>query len=647
VLATGFLLWQRNGFGLWTLVPGLLRYAYVVSLMLLPAQAEQRRTRFGRVAFLLTASSLLVALALGGDAGRVVAAIGSLVSCASFGRSFAASYPGLGRAVRLALAWVPRCWRALTPTLLFLVAWSWLNLVVNVRYPTPEPGGWYFLPSLDVAVLLTLVAALGLIGWRLPWGLRLPILAALSVARVLRLGDGVTGQYFGKLFNLYTDVPLVPELVRYAHSTVDPWKFYGGVLGVLVIVGLFVFATDRALKYLAAFFQRRHRVLLFIGLALPFAVVSAFVQHDPRYNQRYAGAFGSSVVPRMQREASFLFNVYDHRASEMRAIAGIQERLSHTPARLERLHHANLYLFLIESYGSTVMDRSSFAARALPALKAMELDLGQRGFTMASGRMDSATYGGMSWLAHATLFTGVRTGNQLQYDLLGVSRPRSLARIAHDAGYRTFLVEPNTERLSPVADFYDFDTTYRSWDFDYVGPHFAWATMPDQYVLDFTRRRAIANREGPMFVAYVLVSSHAPWSHVPTLVPDWSNVGNGEIYRYHPFRRAYTNWPDFSNAAEPYVNSILYDMEVLHSYLANFVKDDALVIILGDHQPVSELTENSSSWAVPVHVLSRDPDLVAPFVARGYAHGMVPGQTTSPMESFLVDFLSDYSGGSS
>jgi hypothetical protein len=88
-------------------------------------------------------------------------------------------------------------------------------------------------------------------------------------------------------------------------------------------------------------------------------------------------------------------------------------------------------------------------------------------------------------------------------------------------------------------------------------------------------------------------------------------------------------------------------MDVLHSYMANFVKDDSLVIILGDHQPVSELTENSSSWAVPVHVLSRDPDLVAPFVARGYAHGMVPGQTTGSMESFLLDFLADYSGGSS
>ena len=277
----------------------------------------------------------------------------------------------------------------------------------------------------------------------------------------------------------------------------------------------------------------------------------------------------------------------------------------------------------------------------------MEFELGQLGFSMASGLMDSATYGGMSWLAHATLFTGVRTTNQLQYDLLGVSRPRSMARIAHEAGYRTILVEPNTNRASRVADFYDFDVTYNSWNFDYAGPPFAWATMPDQYVLDFIRRRVIENNEGPFFAAYVLVSSHAPWSRIPTLVPDWSAVGNGQIYNSYPLHRAQTNWPDFSNASEPYITSIEYDLQVLRGYLANYVRDDSLVIILGDHQPVSELTENSPSWAVPVHVMSRDPDLVAPFLARGYAYGMVPGQSTFPMESFLMDFLSDYSGGAS
>lgn len=46
-----------------------------------------------------------------------------------------------------------------------------------------------------------------------------------------------------------------------------------------------------------------------------------------------------------------------------------------------------------------------------------------------------------------------------------------------------------------------------------------------------------------------------------------------------------------------------------------------------------------------MHVISRDPLLIAPFVTRGYAPGMIPGQAIAPMAAFLVDFLRDFSAG--
>jgi phosphatidylglycerophosphate synthase len=642
VMAVGFLIWQRNGVALWALLPGVLRYVYVVCLDVIPAAVAPRRSRWARLAFVFSTSALLAGLGVRGPAGTFLVGLGVFVSTASFGRSFVEVYPGL-----LSFWRHERLRQLVYPSLLFVLAWTWLNLVVNVRFPASEPAGWYFLPALDVTVLLAAFALLGLVGARLPWPLRLLVVLALVLVRALRIGDGVTGLYFGQAFNLYINVPNIPELIRFTHSTVAPAKFYAGALGVLVVIALFAFATDRAVKYAAAFFRVRWRVILFAVLALPFVLASHYFDQDPRYNQRYAGAFGASALPRISREVTFLVNVYDHRAAVARTISEMQEQLRRTPSHLERLHHANVYLFFVESYGATVMNRPFFAERAVPVLRDVQANLGQRGFSMASGQLDSATYGGMSWLAHATLLTGVRTVNQLQYDILGVSRPRSLARIMHDAGYRTLLVAPNTNRVSPGADFYDFDVTYRNWDFDYAGPPFAWASMPDQYVVDFVRRHAIDEAAGPLFSTYVLVSSHAPWSHIPTMVDDWSEVGNGDIYNRHPFKHTQTNWPDFSNASEPYVTSIAYDLRVLQRYLVDFVKDNSLVIILGDHQPVSELTENSSSWAVPIHVLSRDPALVEPFVTRGYARGMVPSDASAPMESFLVGFLNDFSGGAS
>ncbi|HEX7506940.1 MAG TPA: CDP-alcohol phosphatidyltransferase family protein [Polyangia bacterium] len=649
ILFLGYMLWLRAGHGLWVLVPGLLRYVYVVTVVLVPPSGTDRvRSRLGRAAFVVTASCLLLAFAIEGFAARnALVAVGTMVACLSFGRSFYDAYPKLGKLLPNSARLAGRAWRVWGSVLLFLTAWSFLNVWVNLRFPASEPTGWYFLPSLDITVVVAVIAGLGLVGWRLPWGVRIPLVVWLVLVRLLRLGDGFAGQFFSRPFNLYTDLPLVPELVRFVHSTMLPWRFAAAAAAVVVAIIVVVFAVDRALTYLATHLDSRPQILAFALVAFPLLLASPFLNHDNRYVQRYQGAFGSSSLPRIAREATFLVNVYSQQAHEAKAIVSVQEVLHHTSAGLDHLHHANVLLLFVESYGASVIQRPLFAHRALPALRGVETDLANHGFSTASGLLSSSTYGGMSWLAHATLMTGVRTSNQMEYDLLGVHKPRSMARIFHEAGYRTVLLEPNTNRKASGAAFYDFDVTYSNWDFNYAGPAFAWASMPDQYVLDFTRRKVVDMSPGPLFATCVLVSSHAPWSHIPTLVPDWSQVGNGAIYHSYPFKRAYLDWSTFSLAAEPYLNSILYDLDVLRSYLIEFVHDDSLIIVLGDHQPVSEVTDNSPSWAVPIHVMSRDRDFVAPFSSRGYAHGMVPGNAILPMEDFLVDFLHDFSGGAS
>jgi hypothetical protein len=644
VLVLGLALWLRDGVQAWVLIPGVLRYGYVLVLALFPpGVAAVQRPLFGRMAFVSSSVLLLTAKAMPGTAAVVSAAVGVIISCASFGRSFLRAYPGWRRILQIGALSRSSLVQGLASTLMFLAAWSLLNVTLNLRYPSPEPSGWYLLPSLDVTVMLGGLAVIGVLGWRLPWTVRASWVVLLVVLRGLRIGDGIAGQSFGKLFNVYSDLPLVPELVRYAHSTFSPWRFAVAATGLLAAVAFFVFSLDRAIAYAARFFLRRWHVLVFLSVALPFAVASAFIRQDPRYNQRYAGAFGSSILPRLQREVTFLLNVYDHRMQQMQTIGAVQEALRQTPSKLDRLHGANVHVFFVESYGATVINRPFYVRKSLQALRGVERQLEGNGFSSASGRLESATYGGMSWLAHATFLTGVRTDSQLQYDLLAVARPNTMAHFAREAGYKTILVQPNTNRQSRGADFYDFDEDFKSWNFDYAGPPFAWATMPDQYVLDFTRRRVLANRDGPFFTTYVLVSSHAPWSHVPAMVEDWSRIGNGEIYRHLPVHRANTNWPDFSNASEPYLTSILYDLQVLSDYITRFVRDDSLIIVLGDHQPVSELTDDSASWAVPVHVISKNASFIQPFLGRGYVPGMVPGQTSAPMQSFLLDFLRDFS----
>jgi hypothetical protein len=73
--------------------------------------------------------------------------------------------------------------------------------------------------------------------------------------------------------------------------------------------------------------------------------------------------------------------------------------------------------------------------------------------------------------------------------------------------------------------------------------------------------------------------------------------------------------------------------------------DGTLVIILGDHQPPAFVSGDTQSHTVPIHILAKDPDLLAPFIAQGYTSGAFPAQQAPfpVMENFLATFLDGFS----
>jgi hypothetical protein len=270
---------------------------------------------------------------------------------------------------------------------------------------------------------------------------------------------------------------------------------------------------------------------------------------------------------------------------------------------------------------------------------------------MASSLLTSPTYGGRSWLAQATLATGVRTEDGVAYAVLLQAKPAPLtmASFFQSAGYRTVLVAPGMTSRWPEGEVAGFQQKYYAMDLDYHGPAFKWATMPDQYVLDFVHRREVARpptaaaARGPLFIEYALVSSHSPWSLQPRVVADWDRLADGgRIFTtLEPVRYPLT-WSNLYEGGDAYVSSLAYDFEVLRRYLGERVKGGALVIILGDHQPSAEVTDDSPSHAVPIHVVSRDHALVDRFVTAGYGRGMWPTRGAAPptpMEGFLPQLL--------
>ena len=72
-----------------------------------------------------------------------------------------------------------------------------------------------------------------------------------------------------------------------------------------------------------------------------------------------------------------------------------------------------------------------------------------------------------------------------------------------------------------------------------------------------------------------------------------------------------------------------------------YLPEDALAIVVGDHQPRLPIRERDAGSSVPVHVISRRKDLPAAFGAYGFTRGLVPDQAKPHrgMEQFLSDFM--------
>lgn len=336
------------------------------------------------------------------------------------------------------------------------------------------------------------------------------------------------------------------------------------------------------------------------------------------------------------------------KAVKARGLSAVQMAAAAIPAYdapLAGLEGADVHLFLVESYGMTLYQHPEHSKRFRPMREGFLSDLGEAGFHMVSSCLRSPTFGGTSWLAFGTLESGVWVSDQLRYHFLLNSRVRPMAAYFREAGYRTVSVMPGTTLPWPEGAFFQYEQPYYAKDLDYQGPSFGWSPMADQFVLNRIRRWEIQPGHRPLFARYVLISTHAPFHIQPPYVPDWEVIGDGSVYhRLAPVTYP-INWPDLTRAGGAFVRSMGYELDVLEDFLTRFVEREALVIIMGDHQPNAQITGDDAPWLVPVHAVSSNPSLLVPFIERGYEPGMVPADLSAcrGMDEFLPNFMADFS----
>jgi phosphoglycerol transferase MdoB-like AlkP superfamily enzyme len=336
------------------------------------------------------------------------------------------------------------------------------------------------------------------------------------------------------------------------------------------------------------------------------------------------------------------------RRNIVQQIRAVTERIGKdTGPFLDKLHGSNVLFIFVESYGRTVFVNKEYSDVLVPRYEAMARNLEGEGFHVVSDFITSPTYGGFSWFAHSTLNSGVKVISHLHSQLLDDRRPRGFADHFRDAGYQPILVMPGTTRPWPgMDDYYGFRQHYFSWEFGYQGPRYGWPTMADQFVLYHIQKTEIERATKPLFIQYALVSSHAPFSDLPRYVDDWESLGDGSILKRSGRDRFKVTWGLSGDVVNAYNAAVTYEMKVIEGFLTHYVHDDSLVIFVGDHQPHQLVTgPNNLTWSVPIHIASRNPELVAPFLRRGYIPGMVPTQPLPHvgMERFMEEFLADFS----
>jgi hypothetical protein len=515
-----------------------------------------------------------------------------------------------------------------------------LSLWLNIRYPIPQEWVDYGSLCIEVPIALGLVALARRVGLRLPWWVFVLLGALALLVRLFETADNISHRFLYRDFHVLLDQHLIKEFFKllYDTSEMDALIGYSAafaifIIGSIALVALSLGEVYRRSRY--PFFRRAVAglVLLTVGIVISQEL------GGPQIYQR-------EVSERIAQEVRHTMHLPKDRKQIRRQIQEVSERIGHNTF-LDKLHGNNVLFVFVESYGRTAYVTPRQRELLLPRYEEMQKNLAGAGFHVVSDFVTSPTYGGFSWFAHMTIDTGVRVISHLHSQLLDELHPPALADHFRDAGYLPVLVMPGTTRAwAGMDDYYGFRDHYFAWQMGYNGPRYGWAPMADQYTMYHIQKAIIDKTSQPLFMQIALVSSHAPFNDIPRYIDDWSTIGDGSILHEVGSESFDTTWENPHEINEGYAAAIAYEMRVMEGFLTNFVKDDTLVIFVGDHQPHQQVTgPDNLTWSVPIHIACRNPELVAPFLRRGYHPGMIPDQPLPHvgMERFMEEFLSDFS----
>ncbi len=468
------------------------------------------------------------------------------------------------------------------------------------------------------------------------------LLALVAVATVLDLGFTAA---LGRPFDPAVDwtyagsaVDLLADSLGRARAVMATAGAGVGAVAVLVLTPLAVLRLTRI--------ARRHRTvsLRAVGALGVVWVLLAVVglQVAPGTPIASAGAAGLAID-----EVDQVYTGIQDQQAFARASAADAFRDTPGVDLLAGLRGKDVLVVFVESYGRVAVQDSAISGPIDALLDAGTTRLKAAGYDTRSAFLTSPTFGGISWLAHSTLQSGLWIDSQRRYDALVASDRTTLATAFGRAGWRTVVDVPPDNRDWPQGtSFYHYDTIYDSRNVGYRGPKFSYAPVPDQFTLATFRRLELAPKDrGPVMAEIDLVSSHTPWTPLPRLV-GWDELGDGSVYDGMPEKGPPPSavWPDPAQVQAAYGRSIQYSVSSVLSFLETYRDPNLVVVLLGDHQPSAIVSGQGAGHDVPITVIAQDPKVIGRISSWGWDVGMrpLPDAPVWPMDSFRDRFLRAY-----
>jgi phosphatidylglycerophosphate synthase len=624
-------------YGGWVLIIGAARYVFLLAGWLTPWLRAPLAPRFWRKV-VAAVQGIALTVAVSGvtsrRVGMIVVAVALLLLAESFGHDVVWLYrAGAGKRFRRAV-------RISVAVLAVVVVWfalvapdrSWqFNLAAFVRIPV------------EALVLVALALVLP------PWPRRIVatiagiLLSLLAFDKILNIA---MYEEVDRAFNPLTDwssIRPAAGVVRDAIGTTLTNVVLVAIwIGIALLAGAIIAATIHVTAIAA-----RHRRGAVGGLAALTAVWGLFAGLSLQLTAGSPVASTSATGLAVSQVRAYQAAVSDPRRFGQATRSPDPEAAIPAANLLTGLRGKDVVIAFVESYGQVAVQGSSFSPGVDSVLHQQNGMLTSAGWSTQSAWLSSPTFGGISWLAHSTLQSGLWVNSNQRYNELLASQRFTLSDAFDKAGWHTVADDPSDDTVwKPGSYFYHYAQTYNRLDVGYHGPTFSYSSMPDQYTLSAFQRLELTPGHKPVMAEIDLTSSHIPWAPLPAMVP-WNKVGNGSIFNPQPAESesAAKVWGSNNTVKQFYGQSIQYTMTALTSWVTELNDPNLVLILLGDHQPHTAVSGSGATHNVPISIVTRSPSVLKQMSSWHWQNGLLPAPSAplEPMDAFRNQFLNTFS----